>query len=549
MVSNVRVQPSVAVGRPRRSWRLISVLILLLSLMSTLLVSAQSTDDAAAQDGDAMTGEGGATGAVGILAFDDPDNFTLAGRLGVGIETPAYVVDARDSRNTTARLRLLNSSAGANAAADLYLQTAGAGQGVALTKFGAGYTGTWSGQPLANRAWLRSDTNATGLILTTGGNAPLIFGANNAERLRIAPNGNVGIGLNDPTYALHIRAAGTLLALQSPNKESAMQFHRDGSATAQASFGFLSAGNDNLTLLNNVPGGDIILWPDYPNAASGSRVGILTHTPEGQLDVRGTAFLDQGIVRGRLGVGLDNGAFPQVPLHVRGGGTGLILDGTTQDIGILWRDNGQNTADLGFLSPANDNFSLINEVAGGDIMLMPSYSNGGAGGVVSVGLLDGPTDRRADLYVNGTATARVLQITGGADLAEPFVMTAADAVEPGTVAILDAENSGQLRVSATAYDPLVAGIVSGAGGINPGLIMQQEDATIAGESYPIALTGKVYVKAVGPIKIGDLLTTSDLPGHAMAATDRDRAFGATLGKAMSSLAEGTGLVLVLVSLQ
>ena len=34
-----------------------------------------------------------------------------------------------------------------------------------------------------------------------------------------------------------------------------------------------------------------------------------------------------------------------------------------------------------------------------------------------------------------------------------------------------------------------------------------------------------------------------------AATDRDRAFGASIGKAMSSLESGRGLVLVLVNLQ
>jgi hypothetical protein len=35
----------------------------------------------------------------------------------------------------------------------------------------------------------------------------------------------------------------------------------------------------------------------------------------------------------------------------------------------------------------------------------------------------------------------------------------------------------------------------------------------------------------------------------MRATDPQRAFGAVVGKAMSSLDEGTGLVLVLVNLQ
>jgi hypothetical protein len=45
------------------------------------------------------------------------------------------------------------------------------------------------------------------------------------------------------------------------------------------------------------------------------------------------------------------------------------------------------------------------------------------------------------------------------------------------------------------------------------------------------------------------LTTSSVPGHAMKATDRERSFGAVIGKAMSPLEEGQGLVLVLVGLQ
>jgi len=68
----------------------------------------------------------------------------------------------------------------------------------------------------------------------------------------------------------------------------------------------------------------------------------------------------------------------------------------------------------------------------------------------------------------------------------------------------------------------------------------------------VALTGRVYVQAdagYGAIKPGDLLTTSDTPGHAMKVIDHAQARGAVLGKAMSSLKEGKGLVLVLVTLQ
>ena len=48
---------------------------------------------------------------------------------------------------------------------------------------------------------------------------------------------------------------------------------------------------------------------------------------------------------------------------------------------------------------------------------------------------------------------------------------------------------------------------------------------------------------------GDLLTTSKTQGHAMRASDPRRAFGSIVGKAMSGLAEGLGMIPVLVALQ
>jgi hypothetical protein len=68
----------------------------------------------------------------------------------------------------------------------------------------------------------------------------------------------------------------------------------------------------------------------------------------------------------------------------------------------------------------------------------------------------------------------------------------------------------------------------------------------------VALTGRVYALAdatESPIAPGDLLTTSATPGHCMKVTDPQKAFGAVIGKAMTGLQEGQGLILVLVSLQ
>lgn len=151
----------------------------------------------------------------------------------------------------------------------------------------------------------------------------------------------------------------------------------------------------------------------------------------------------------------------------------------------------------------------------------------------------------------GKVSVDVLQINGGSDLAEPFEIEAEGAeIEPGTIVIIDDEHPGQLMVSEREYDSRVAGVVSGAGGIKPGLTLQQ-DGILAGKSL-VAMAGRVYCKADArnaEIKPGDLLTTSSHRGFAMKATDRDRSHGAVIGKAMSALKDGTGLVLVLVNLQ
>lgn len=142
-------------------------------------------------------------------------------------------------------------------------------------------------------------------------------------------------------------------------------------------------------------------------------------------------------------------------------------------------------------------------------------------------------------------------IEGGSDLAEPFNFSESkEEITQGAVVVIDNQNPGHLKLSDQAYDTRVAGVVSGANGINPGIQMQQQGALEGGKN--VALTGRVYVLADnsnGVIRPGDLLTTSGIPGHAMKVTDHARAQGAILGKAMSGLDEAKGMVLVLVTLQ
>jgi hypothetical protein len=135
----------------------------------------------------------------------------------------------------------------------------------------------------------------------------------------------------------------------------------------------------------------------------------------------------------------------------------------------------------------------------------------------------------------------------GADCAEQFDIAGARQLDPGTVAVIDED--GALRESREAYDRKVAGVVSGAGAYKPGIVLggaSREDRAL------VAVVGKVYCKVDarhGPIELGDLLTTSPTPGHAMRASDPVRAFGAVIGKALRPMSDGCGLLPMLVALQ
>lgn len=134
------------------------------------------------------------------------------------------------------------------------------------------------------------------------------------------------------------------------------------------------------------------------------------------------------------------------------------------------------------------------------------------------------------------------------DCAEDFDISADSAAEPGTVMVLN--DDGGLRESSHAYDKRVAGVVSGAGSFKPGLVLDKQ--TPQGNRKPIALLGKVFCKVdaqFGPIAVGDLLTTSPTPGHAMRADDAASAFGAVIGKALRVHDAGQGLIPILIALQ
>ncbi len=325
------------------------------------------------------------------------------------------------------------------------------------------------------------------------------------ERMRIDSSGAVGIGTSTPQSTLHVRQPGDArIKVESTNNLATIEL--------------ISDGGNGVSLYSPDDSDDFRCWvngADRLSIRSTGAVGIGTNAPISLLELRG--------VQGETST-----TYEQLQTFSVSGGP----------IGSFYRDYNGMRNYLGLESYNVGNTlknPLVLQEFGGDVGI-------------------GTTTPQARLHVIGTTRTGVLEITGGSDVAEPYDIAPAGEIAPqaGMVVAIDPARVGQLRVASRAYDRTVAGIISGANGVSPGLTLAQT-GTVAAGSMPVANVGRVWcwadADAGGAIEAGDLLTSSNTAGHAMKAVDPDRSHGAVIGKAMSSLPRGKGLVLVLVALQ
>lgn len=225
----------------------------------------------------------------------------------------------------------------------------------------------------------------------------------------------------------------------------------------------------------------------------------------------------------------NNLATSDATVHINGGEADMRLGGSGRDGDItLKAADGRNRIQL---DAGGGNVWLGGNGADGDLLLFRASE-------------DSRTRENASIHLDGDAGDIILR---NADCAEEFDL-AAETPESGTVMVIDDE--GCLAESRTAYDRRVAGVVSGAGDYRPGIVLDRRET--GSPRGRVALAGKAYCKVdarYGAVKPGDLLTTSDTPGHAMVAADWSRAFGTVIGKALGPLSSGTGLVPALITLQ
>jgi hypothetical protein len=369
---------------------------------------------------------------------------------------------------------------------------------------------------------------------------PLVIRTNGAEALRVGATGNVGVGTSTPGARLHVNGGR--------NNEWGLIVSSAGGSAYGLKINHGWHGNDVPVLQANALDGSREV-PRFVVKAHG-RVGIGTTAPTAQLHVvgpiradstataagtydefvAGTApsydFRNESNRELRIQSFNDEGSYHQYLLY-----NGRITGGT---VGSPQYTQGYYQRFCGI------------EFAGGDIHFLVNT------GPASQGSQQPITATRAlSIESSGRVVVPGDIMLANADCAEEFdvaddVAADAAAAEPGTVMAVD--EAGAVRPCASAYDKRVAGVISGAGDLRPGIVLDRRASRR--RRVPIALMGKVYCKVdadYAPIAAGDLLTTSPSPGRAMKASDPELSLGAVIGKALRPLAAGQGAIPVLVA--
>lgn len=299
----------------------------------------------------------------------------------------------------------------------------------------------------------------------------------------------------------------------------------------------------------------------------------------GRLEIRnansaGTVIFNGELAHGRMG---GEGADSRLEMRKADGTVTVVLNGETGNMGLGAPGGGEGGALFIKDNNGTDTFILNGDT--GEARLGGSGNAGllalrddsgqetvvlnGAAGNIGLGRFGTP----GDLFLTNDTGNTTIHLSGNtgnlnlrgdirftnniADLAEEFDLADVNTMhDPGTV--LSISDDGKLAPACAAYDTRVAGVVSGAGGLRPGVILGEDRAAAPGTRCHLAVLGRVYVKAEadsGAIAVGDLLTTSSVPGHAMRVADRNRATGAIIGKSLGALEQGRGYVEILISLQ
>ncbi|HEY2987634.1 MAG TPA: hypothetical protein VGL11_07900 [Candidatus Binatia bacterium] len=403
----------------------------------------------------------------------------------------------------------------------------GEGTGVSLVRdypfigFNSYFNSGWKAISSGFGGHLGVEQSDGAMTFYVNGSAAANVGVSPSEAMRITQSGNVGIGMTTPHGRLEVAGNGASVVIGDPGC---------GAGSTTAAIGFLT--NAGLNCGNNFNFG----------ANTTNKETVINRPTGGQISFREGNGTDQMRITtgGNVGIGTTS-------LFT---GSRLRVEAPGFDAGIS-AESDSGTGVFGF-SPDGRGVRGSSDIGPG------VFGDSGSG----IGVLAFTTS--GDLFV-GDRGSIAFRVTNGGDVQADgtFTSPAADFAEllevddsggdaehsqPGDVLVINPE-TGKLRRSSGAYSTEIAGVYSAKPGFLGGRSIEDESTA---QTVPVALIGIVPTKASaenGAIRPGDLLTSSNTPGHAMKCTEKLQCFGATIGKALEPLDSGTGLIKVLVTLR
>lgn len=373
-------------------------------------------------------------------------------------------------------------------------------------------------------------------FLGTTDDQPLVLKTNGTEQMRITQSGVI-VQSSDRQFGMLITGGSNDGIDIGPVDEDGVDITTAGTAgTGGDGIHIGSAGSPSTTSASAVSNGFEVEGAEghgmFVGHADEDGVRVNSANVAG-INVRSADVVG---VRGRSSTGIGVNGISSSGVGILG--EALAADGDTE--GVLARVN--SPAGEGLQAENNSDNSNANIIAG------CSASN-----CTEVEFL---VKRNGDVLADGS-------FTGPADFAEMMsVVGEKEQYAPGDVLVIGPQ--GQLTQATAPYATNLAGVYS----TKPGFVGDTEITEKGVEVYergeagqtriPVALMGIVPVKVTtenGAIQPGDLLTTSNTPGHAMKASpvvinDIELYLpGAILGKALERLEKGTGVIEVLVTLR
>ena len=194
-----------------------------------------------------------------------------------------------------------------------------------------------------------------------------------------------------------------------------------------------------------------------------------------------------------------------------------IITGSNGNIAFLPNGTGIVTAS-GAVS-AVGNITGGNLITGGTLSVTGNIVSTGSNGVANIG--------SATTYFN-TVHAKATSAQY-ADLAEMY--QGDESYMPGTV--IEFGGTHEVTITTELSSTCIAGVVS----TNPSYLMNSGLTNL--NSVPVALTGRVPCRVLGPVRKGDRLVSSIIPGVAQALDEETYKPGCIIGKSLEDWPEST----------